>query len=151
MAGAFDIPSSDAPVSSDVEIESVTRDEDEDELSYHTTAKSKRKPQDRRTTTLSKTRKSQPAKPTTASSKTYTRKKPPTNHAHDHIENADDEGSETLMRATNATPAKEANAKQRLEAKKKLESVKMHFREVDEWELEVEEVTGEGSSQVDAR
>lgn len=55
------------------------------------------------------------------------------------------------MRATNATPAKEANAKQRLEAKKKLESVKMHFREVDEWELEVEEVTGEGSSQVDAR
>ncbi len=41
--------------------------------------------------------------------------------------------------------------KQRLEAKKKLERMAMHFREVDEWELDVEEVTGEGSSQVDAR
>lgn len=130
-AGAFDIPSS------DVESESVARDEDEDELSYHTASKSKKRPQDRRIT-LPKNRKPQPAK-----SKTYTRKKPLDNRT-------EEDDSEILVQSINA-PIKEAGAKQRLEAKKKLERVATHFREVDEWELEVEEVTGEGSSQVDAR
>ena len=144
-AGAFDVPSSDVPTS---DVESIARDEDEDELSFHTTAQSKKKPQDRRTTTLSKSRKSQPAKSSkTATSKTYTRKKPP---VLDHS-GSEDEDSEILVLSIKTAPAKEADRKQQQEAKKKLQRVKLHFQEVDEWELEVEEVTGEGSSQVDAR
>ena len=86
--------------------------------------------------------------------KTYIRKK----HAVDRGDGADnnnrsdrDNGSEALIYGVNNASAKETDAKQRREAKKKLERIAMHFREVDEWELDVEEVTGEGSSQVDAR
>jgi len=132
-SGAFDIPSSDV----EIEREARDEDEDEDELSYHTTARPRKKPQDRRIT-LPKGRKPQPAK-----SKTYTRKEPLDNRT-------EEDDSETLIQSIKA-PAKEAGVKQRLEAKKKLERMAMHFREVDEWELDVEEVTGEGSSQVDAR
>ncbi len=143
-SGAFDIPSSDVTPSSDsdIDIESAPRDEDEDELSYHTTAKPKKKPQSHRTTLL-KSRKTPNTKPK-PNSKTYTRKTPATRTDEDE----DDSGA--LIQGLNA-PTKEGSKKQSLEAKKKLERIAMLFREVDEWELEVEEVTGEGSSQVDAR
>lgn len=143
---AFDIPSSDIEIT-----EREAPNEDEDELSYPTTTRHPKNPQNRRPTTLpSKSRKPQPLPP--AKSKTYsTRKKP--------LDNNDDSSSESDI---NAPPAAKDDAaaaaaagvkpkQQRLDAKKKLERVAMHFREVDQWELEVEEVTGEGSSQVDAR
>ena len=145
--GAFDIPSSDPPPSSDVDAESVARDEDEDELSYHTASKPKKKGTQRRPTLPTKPRKPQAPKPK-AQSKTYARKKAGDEDAENVVQDSD---SEVLIQGIEGKGRGKDNAKLGAEAKKTLQRIARHFQEVDEWELEVEEITGEGSSQVDAR
>lgn len=75
--------------------------------------------------------------------KTYTRKEISIEeHDHGVDENADPEGDEV----GNEIAADDSKA-----PRGELKSLARKFKEVDQWELEIEEVTGSGSSQVDAR
>ncbi len=154
--GTFDIPSS----SSGVEIDAVHLEEDEDELGFHAKVRVKPRARDKATTepkTLGmrgKGRevkgvgggkmKQQPQNEKAKAGKTYARKKAVVEDQNDENQPENEDDSELAVDETTASVA-------RRKKDGELKRIAAKFMEVDQWELEIEEVTGSGSSQIDAR
>ena len=145
--GEYDIPSS-----SDVELDNTGLGEDEDELSFHVTTKTRRKKPN--PTVQKRGRKAKEA-PGKRLSKTYTKKTAVESDIenHDDDDNSDDreEGNENENGVTGRGRGKKTPA---LDGKAKDEFKRLadKFREVDEYTLDFEDMTGHSSSQMmDAR
>lgn len=153
--GTFDIPSS----SLTTEIDTADLDDDEDELGASSkiqirlrrnrdTLAGKGKANTIKSAVAAGKKKPPPSRRNNktkggTTTKTYTRKQPATEEEdHGVDENAHPEGDEAgneLATGNSEAPRGE------------LKSLARKFAEVDQWELEIEEVTGSGSSQIDAR
>lgn len=139
--GEYDIPSS-----SDVELDNTGLGEDEDELSLHATAKMRRK---KRNPAVVQKRggRAKEAALGKRVSRTYTKKAT----VESENENDDDDGEEVdedggIGRSRKKTPALDGRARDEM---KRLAD---KFREVDEFALDFEDMTGNSSSQMkDAR
>lgn len=169
---AFDLPGS-----SDLEINMSSLGEDEDELTVHAKVRVKGPNRDRRPETgvrvagTGKGKKKKPQqqkqrkekeKEIATGRKTYARPKAAAASAvsddNDENENHDDEEEEEEDNWDSRLPplAKAGRAGAKTGPKKtamrsELNRLATKFREVDEWKLDIEDVTGSGSSQVDAR
>lgn len=138
--GEYDIPSS-----SDVELDNTGLGEDEDELSFHATTKMRRK---KSHPVLQKRRGKAKEVPGKRMSKTYTKKTTVQSDNENDDDDDDEEGNEDGAggRGRKKTPALDGKAKD--EMKRLAEK----FREVDEYTLDFEDMTGNSSSQMkDAR
>ena len=124
MVGAFDIPES-----SDMEIDTRALDEHEDELSYHAPRKSTV-----RKASVVKGKKVGGGK----AGRTYARKKVV------EKENLDDDSEEDVDVDGGKGRSKKVDG-DATKRNEEFERLRKMFREVDEWELEVEDVT-QGSS-----
>lgn len=157
--GTFDIPSS----SLTTEIDTAELDDEEDELGAsskiqvrlrwnHDAQARKSKANNIKGAVVAGKKKPPPSRRNNTtkggtSSKTYTRKQTATNNedrgvdenTHPDGDEAGDEVSNEIAIGSNTAPRGE------------LKSLARKFKEVDQWELEIEEVTGSGSSQIDAR
>lgn len=138
--GEYDVPSS-----SDVELDTTALREDEDELSFHAAAKMRRKKPKKR----DGKGKEAPGK---RASKTYTKKTGAASDVEnddgddDDADGAEEGGGDGVSGGRSKTPAIDGGAK---DAMKRLAE---KFREVDEYTLEFEDMTGNSSSQMkDAR
>ncbi|KAI4158232.1 MAG: hypothetical protein LQ342_007643 [Letrouitia transgressa] len=150
----FDIPSS-----SEVDLRSAELDEDEDELSYHAAPTTSRKPK--------------PAKPLKSKEKantggkrsvagrdslTYSRKKAPDKEnlgvddggEHNNVDDDEDDDND-IGGGFGHHDEREGNTKMDSKAKAEIRRLVDKFREVDEWGLEFEEVTGSSDRMVNAR
>lgn len=153
--GTFDLPSS----SLATEIDTADLDEDEDELGASAKIRVRLR---RNRDTLAGKGKANTIKGAIAAGK----KKPPTSRRNDKAK--DGTTTETYMRKQAAVEedghgvdenthpegdetGNEIAADNRKVPSGKLKSLARKFEEVDQWELEIEEVTGSGSSQIDAR
>lgn len=146
--GDYDIPSS-----SDVELDTRVLGEDEDELSFHATCKTRRKKSMMPAQKSVAKAKIQSSKLGTGGklkriSKTYTRKtaveSDDENESDDDV--ISDAGDGRNTRGKSKTPAMEGKAKA------EMERLAAKFREVDEFTLDFEDMTGNSSSQMkDAR
>ncbi|KAL9076569.1 MAG: hypothetical protein Q9161_000901 [Pseudevernia consocians] len=142
--GEYDIPSS-----SDVELDNTGLGEDEDELSFHATTKLRRKKPNPVVQKRGGKAKEAPGK---RMSKTYT-KKATVESGNENDDDDDDDGEEdsenengVIGRGRRKTPALAGKAKEEM---KRLAD---KFREVDEFTLDFEDMTGNSSSQMkDAR
>lgn len=143
--GEYDIPSS-----SDVELDNTGLGEDEDELSFHATTKMRRK----KAGTIVQSRGGKTkAAPGNRMSKTYTKNTiVESDNENDEDDDGDEEEDETenessvVGRGRKKTPALDGKAKNEM---KRLAD---KFREVDEYTLDFEDMTGNSSSQMrDAR
>lgn len=172
---AFDLPDS-----SELEIDMSGLGEDEDELTVHTKVHLKGRNRDRRPETEAwvagtgkGTKKTQrqrkekeKEKENATARKTYTRQKAPAagaafdendNENENHDEEDDDDDVEARLALASTTRAKAgggAGAKIGIGGSattSELKRLAIKFQEVDEWKLDIEEVTGSGSSQKDAR
>ena len=144
--GTYDVPSS-----SDVELDTTRLGEDEDELSFHTTSKARRK---RPATGTSKQRAAKGAKESTLSSskgnrisRTYARKSIVESHSEDDDSGSlvDEEQNPELADKQGAAPV--LNEKAKAEMKRLADK----FKEVDEYTLDFEDMTGSSSQMRDAR
>ena len=139
--GEFDIPSS-----SEVEFDNTGLGEDEDELSLHATTKMRRKKPKPVVQKRGGKAKEAPGK---RMSKTYTKKTVVvSDNENDDDDGEEEEGDENGVgsRGRKRTPALDGKAK---DAMKRLAE---KFREVDEYTLDFEDMTGNSSSQMkDAR
>lgn len=148
--GEYDIPSS-----SDVELDNTGLGEDEDELSFHATTKMRRKKP--KPVAQKRGGKAKEA-PGQRLSKTYTKKTVVvSDNENDHDDDDDDDGQDgnenesdhengVGSRGRKRTPALDGKAKNEM---KRLAD---KFREVDEYTLDFEDMTGNSSSQMkDAR
>lgn len=141
--GEYDIPSS-----SDIELDNTGLGEDEDELSFHATTKLRRKKPNPVVQKRGGKAKEAPGK---RMSKTYTKKT--TVESGNENDDDDDVGEEEyenesglIGRGRRKTPALDGKAKEEM---KRLAD---KFREVDEYTLDFEDMTGNSSSQMqDAR
>ena len=148
--------------SSDLEINMSGLGEDEDELTVHAKVHVKGRNRDRRPETgarvagtgKGKKKKAQPQrqrkdkeKETATGRKTYARPKAPAASAvsDDNDENQSHDEEEDRHPSAGKTGTKTAATVS------ELNRLATKFREVDEWKLDIEDVTGSGSSQVDAR
>lgn len=147
--GDYDIPSS-----SDVELDNTGLGEDEDELSFHVTSKIRPKKSMMPSHKSASKSKSQPSKLATNNkakrvSKTYTRKTAVESDEENDSEDdiiSDEGGGVRTARGKSKTPAMEGKAKA------EMERLAAKFREVDEFTLDFEDMTGNSSSQMkDAR
>ncbi|CAF9924578.1 MAG: hypothetical protein ALECFALPRED_002789 [Alectoria fallacina] len=140
--GEYDIPNS-----SDLELDNTGLDEDEDELSFHATTKMRRK----KPNPVQKRGGRAKEAPAKRMSKTYTTKtvvESDNENDDDDDDDDDGEGDENGVgsRGRKKTPAFEGKAKDEM---KRLAD---KFREVDEFTLDFEDMTGNSSSQMkDAR
>ena len=140
--GEYDIPSS-----SDVEFDNTGLGEDEDELSFHATTKMRRK----KAGSNKQSRAGKEAAPGKRMSKTYTKKtivESDNENDEDDDDNQDENENESraVGRGRKKTPALDGKAKDEM---KRLAD---KFREVDEYTLDFEDMTGNSSSQMkDAR
>ena len=141
----------DIPSSSDVELDNTPLGEDEDELSFHATSKIQRK---KSTMSTGAQKRGGKGKEMGAGgkgkriSKTYTRKS--VMESGDENESGsgsddDDDGGRSNTRGRSKTPALDSKAK--AEMKRLAEK----FREVDEYTLDFEDMTGSSSQLKDAR
>ncbi|KAL9042537.1 MAG: hypothetical protein Q9214_003746 [Letrouitia sp. 1 TL-2023] len=147
----FNIPSS-----SEVDLRSAELDEDEDELSYHAAPNTSRKPKQAKPL-KSKEKANAGGKRSTAGrdSLTYSRKKGPDKEnlsvddggGHD----SNDGDDEDIGGGFGYHDEREENTKMDGKAKAEMRKLVDKFREVDEWGLEFEEVTGSSDRMVDAR
>ena len=143
--GNYDIPSS-----SDVELDNTALSEDEDELSIHATSKMRRKKQ-----SMSMVAQKQAAKGKETEtggkgkrvSKTYTRKS--INESGD--ENESGSGSDDEDTGRNGTRGRSKTPALDGKAKAEMKRLADKFREVDEYTLDFEDVTGSSSQMKDAR
>jgi len=137
--GDFDIPSS-----SDVELDNTGLGEDEDELSFHTTKVRRKKPSMTGQKSAAKRKEGLAGK---KGSKTYTRKIMVVSEDEDD-ENESPRGGEereTAAAGRKKTPALDGKAKAEM---KRLAD---KFKEVDDFTLEFEDMTGSSSQMKDAR
>ncbi len=139
--GEYDIPSS-----SDVELDNTGLGEDEDELSLHATTKMRRKKPNPLVQKRGRKAKEASGK---RMSKTYT-KKAAVESDNENVDDDDDAEEENenggINRGRRRTPALDGKAKEEM---KRLAD---KFREVDEYALDFEDMTGNSSSQMkDAR
>lgn len=137
--GDFDFPSS-----SDVELNNTGFDEDEDELSFHATKARRKKPG------MSGQKGAAKKKETLAgkkASKTYTRKS---------IVASEDEDDENVNASGGDEPERLATVRKKtlgLDGKARAEMKRLadKFKEVDDFSLEFEDMTGSSSQMIDAR
>ena len=137
--GDFDIPSS-----SDVELDTTGLGEDEDELSFHTTKVRRKRPSMTGQKSAAKRKETLAGK---KASKTYTRKSIVVSEDEDD-ENGSASGDELRQIAAGGrkkTPALDGRAKAEM---KRLAD---KFKEVDDFTLEFEDMTGSSSQMRDAR
>ena len=136
--GDYDLPSS-----SDLELDSTGLDEDEDELSFHATKVRRKKPGAHVPKIMAKKKASAPKR----LSKTYSRKNITASDAEESAENASDgeNASGHLTAGGKKTPALDKKAK------REMERLADKFREVDEYTLDFEDMTGSSSQMKDAR
>ena len=145
--GNYDIPSS-----SDVELDNTALGEDEDELSFHATSKMRRKKSAIPILKSAAKAKHQGSEPVVGGkakriSKTYTRKttieSDDENDSDDDIISDKDNGP--IVREKSKAPAMDGKAKA------EMERLAAKFREVDEFTLDFEDMTGSSSQMKDAR
>lgn len=155
----FDLPSS------DLEIDTAGLEEDEDELVVHANVHVKGRNRDRRPESGARAAKTgkgskkqpQPKRKEKATArKTYTREKAPAaandeNDENKNPEEEDDNEDDDSRLALAAARAKARGAKTASATTSELKRLAIKFREVDEWKLEIEDMTGSGSSPKDAR
>lgn len=146
--GDYDIPSS-----SDVELDNTGLGEDEDELSFHATSKMRRKKSMMPTQRTGAKGKGQGSKPGTGGkpkriSKTYTRKTAIESDGENDSDDATDSEEEVAghsARGRAKTPAMDGKAKA------EMARLAVKFREVDEFRLDFEDMTGSSSQMKGAR
>lgn len=164
---AFDLPDS-----SELEIDMSGFGEDEDELTVPTKVHLKGRNRDRRPETgvwaagtgkgTKKTQRQRKEKENATVRKTYTRQKTPAAGAafdenddeNENHEEDDDDDARLAFASTTRAKAGGGGAKigtGRSATSSELKRLAIKFQEVDEWKLDMEEVTGSGSSQKDAR
>lgn len=142
LRGEYDLPSS-----SDVELDNTGLGEDEDELSFHATTKMRRK---KPTPVVQKRGGKAKQAPGKRMSKTYT-KKTTVESDNENDNDDDDDGEEEtenggISRGVRKTPALDGRTKD------EMRRLADKFREVDEYTLDFEDMTGNSSSQMkDAR
>ena len=142
----------DIPSSSDIELDATTLGEDEDELSFHATSKMRRK----KATPISKPKRAQikgdrmvakKASKGKEASRTYSRK----SVAEPHSENEDarDDTEDTSIEVDNET----GKVMPVLDVKAKAEMKRLadKFKEIDDYTMEFEDMTGSSSQLRDAR
>lgn len=153
--GTFDLPSS----SLTTEIDTADLEDDEDELGA--SAKTRVRLRRNRDTQAGK-RKANTIKGIVALGK----KKPPSSRRNDHAKGGnttktytrkqtaveeEDHGVDENTRPEGDRAGNETTPSTSKAPREELKSLVRKFEEVDQWELEIEEVTGSGSSQIDAR
>lgn len=161
----------DLPNSSDVEIDISGLGEDEDELNVPAKMRVKGRNRDRRPETgiwaagtakgTKKPQRQRKEKESATARKTYVRHKAPAASAasddNDDDENDSDEeddDSRLALASTSRAKGRGGGAKTGtggVGTKSELKRLAIKFREVDEWKLEIEDMTGSGSSPQDAR
>lgn len=134
--GDYDIPSS-----SEVELDNTALGEDEDELSFHV-SKARRKTS---RPTLPKSAARGKANAAKRASRTYTRKK------HVLVENDGREDNESAVGDENVATGKDKGRDLDGKAKMEMKRLADKFREVDEFSLDFEDMTGSSSQMKDAR
>lgn len=157
--------------SSDLEIDMSGLGEDEDELNVHAQVRVKGRNRNPRPDTGAWAtgkgkRKKNPHPPrkdkekdNTTSRKTYSHQKAQAtvafddDHENENLEEEDDDSNLALASTTRAKAGRGGGAKpgQNNTTTSELKRLANKFREVDEWKLDIEDVTGSGSSQKDAR
>ena len=162
---AFDLPDN-----SDLEIDMSGLGEDEDELNVHANVRVKGRHRNPRPDTGAWAtgkgkRKKKPQSPrkdkqkdNTTSRKTYSHQKAQAtvasddDHENENPEEEDDDSNLALASTTRAKAGRGgAKPGQNNTTTSELKRLANKFREVDEWKLDIEDVTGSGSSQKDAR
>lgn len=160
----------DLPDSSDLEIDTTGLGEDEDELTVHAKMRVKGRNRDRRPEkgawaagTGKRKKKLQPQRKeketqNATARKTYSRHKPRAaagsdddDDENENPEEEDDVGSKVALASTARAKAGGGAKKEGNTTMSELKRLEIKFREVDEWTLDIEDVTGSGSSQKDAR
>lgn len=160
----------DLPDSSDLEIDTTGLGEDEDELTVHAKMRVKGRNRDRRpekgawaAETGKRKKKMQPQRKeketqNATARKTYSHHNPlaaavsdDDDDENENPEEEDDVDSDVALASTARAKAGGGAKKEGNTTTSELKRLARKFREVDEWTLDIEDVTGSGSSQKDAR
>lgn len=163
----FDLPQHgdgfDLPNSSDLEIDISGLGEDEDELNVPAKMRVKGRNRDRRPETGMGTKKPQrqrKEKESATARKTYARQKAAAASAasddnDDENDSEEEEDDDSRLAFASTSRAKGRGGAKTgtggIGTKSELKQLAIKFREVDEWKLDIEDMTGSGSSQKDAR